>query len=276
MQAAPATPADLPEPVAPAAQLPHDGPAEPTAEAAPMAPLTPPAVPELSPTACAAQLAALFPAVFAPGAPKPLKLRIQVDIQQRAPGTFTKRVLSHFLQRHTTGTAYLKALVNAPHRLDLDGAPAGEPTDEHRQAAVAELERRRALHDARRAAERTVQRDAQRNELREAQRKAQDEARRAYEADAQARGQRDALLRAFEATTLTRKNFCALKGVAEAELDTVLERARHDREQQRMQAQRPTRPPERPPEARRDERGQRPERGRPPHQRAPTAGKPQR
>lgn len=210
----------------------HPTPAEPS-PAAPAQPATP-ALPELSPAACAAQLAALFPAVFGPGTPpKPLKLRIQIDIQQRAPNRFTKKVLSLFLQRHTTSTAYLKALVNAPHRLDLDGQPAGEPADEHRQAAVAELERRRALHDARRAAER------------EAQRKGHDDARRAYMADAEARGKRDALLRAFETTTLTRKNFCALKGVAEAELDAVLAQARQEREQQRAQAPRPDRPADR-------------------------------
>ena len=120
----------------------------------------------MSPAACAAKLAELFPALFGPGAPRPLKLRVQADIQQRAPGVFTRKSLSIFLQRHTTGTAYLKALVNAPHRVDLDGMAAGDVADEHRQAAVAELERRRAIHDARRAAER------------DAQRKAYDEARR--------------------------------------------------------------------------------------------------
>ena len=229
-----------------------------------------PALPGLSPAACAAQLAALFPAIFGPGGPKPLKLRIQVDIQQRAPSLFTKKVLSLFLQRHTTSTAYLKALVNAPHRLDLDGQPAGEPADEHRQAAVAELERRRALHDARRAAERDTQRQTQR--------KAHDEARRAYMADAEARGKRDTLLRAFETTTLTRKNFCALKGVAEAELDAVLAQARQEREQQRAQAPRPEQRPadRRRPDAPSAERGLRPDRAWPPHPRAPSAAKPQR
>ena len=228
----------------------------------------PPAAPELSAAACATQLAALFPAVFGPGTPpRPLKLRIQIDIQQRAPGSFTKKALSHFLQRHTTSTAYLKALVNAPHRLDLDGAPAGEPADEHRQAAVAELQRRRALHDARRAAERDAQRGAQR----EAERKAQDEARRAWEADAQARGERDGLLRAFEATTLTRKNFCALKGVTEAALDALLAQARLERQRQPAQAPRPERRPEQRPAG----SGARPGRGGPAaHRHAQGSGKP--
>jgi len=216
----------------------------------------PPAVAELSPAACAAKLAELFPALFGPGAPRPLKLRVQADIQQRAPGVFTRKSLSIFLQRHTTGTAYLKALVNAPHRVDLDGLPAGEVADEHRQAAVVELERRRALHDARRAAER------------DAQRKAYDEARRERQAEDRAQWERAALLRAYETTTLTRANFCALKGIAEASLDAALAQARQERTQ-RVQAPRPDRPDVRP-EGREPRHAQR----RPP-QRQPTP-KPQR
>lgn len=100
----------------------------------------------------APRLATRFPALFTPGAPKPLKLRIQADIQQRAPGEFTRKSLSAFLHRHTTGNAYLKALVAAQTRFDLDGAPAGEIAPEHREAAAAELARRRAIVQARRPA----------------------------------------------------------------------------------------------------------------------------
>lgn len=135
--------------------------ATPAATPAEVAPPAAPAPPELSPAECAARLAELFPALFAaiPNTPpRPIKLRIQSDIQQRAPGLFTRRSLSPFLHRHTTSTAYLKALIASPHRFDLDGAPAGEVSDEHRQAAVAELERRRMLHEARRAELRQAQR----------------------------------------------------------------------------------------------------------------------
>ncbi len=218
----------------------------------------PPAAADLSPAACAALLAERFPAVFAPGAPRPLKLRIQADVQQRAPGLFTKKALSIFLHRYTTNTAYIRALASAPHRVDLDGMPAGEVADEHRQAAAAELERRRDLHEARRAAER------------DAQRKAHDEARRARNAGAEARGNRAALLRAFEATTLTRANFCALKAMSEAELDAALVQARQEREQ-RAQAPRPDRP-----EAGPAERAARPAHHRPPYRRPGAAPKPAR
>jgi ProP effector len=179
-----------------------------------VAPEAGPVVPELSPAACAARLAELFPALFATSPPLPLKLRIQADIQQRAPGVFTKKSLSIFLHRHTTNTAYLRAVANAPQRVDLDGQPAGDIADEHRQAAVAELERRRAMHDARREAERS------------AQRAANDEARRARAAEEEQRREASGLLRAFETTTLTRANFCALKGLTEAQLDAMLTQAR--------------------------------------------------
>jgi sRNA-binding protein len=107
----------------------------------------------MSPAQTAAELAQRFPALFGgDGPPKPLKLRIQADIQQRAPGVFTRKTLSPFLHRHTTSTPYLKALVASADRFDLDGQPAGVVADEHRQAAQVELERRRALVAARRAA----------------------------------------------------------------------------------------------------------------------------
>ena len=184
----------------------------------------PPAVQGLSPAASAARLAELFPAVFGAGGPKPLKLRIQVDIQQRAPDVFTKKALSLFLQRYTTSTAYLKALAVATERTDLDGQPAGAPSDEHRQAALAELQRRRALHDERRATERAAER--------ETQRKAHEETRLARESEGKAVTERAILLRAYETTTLTRANFCALKGLCESALDAALVQARQDRERQ--------------------------------------------
>ena len=59
---------------------------------------------------CAAELRQRFPALFA-GAPKPLKLRIQADIQERAPGVFSKQALSAFFRRYTGSTGYLTAAV---------------------------------------------------------------------------------------------------------------------------------------------------------------------
>lgn len=270
-----------------------------------------PAVPseaEHSPAECAARLAELFPALFAavPNTPpKPIKLRIQADIQARAPGLFSRRSLSPFLHRHTTTTSYLKALITSTHRYDLDGAPAGEVSDEHRQAAQAELDRRWAIVQARRAAERAAQRGAataaatsqatpgdgpppgeggrpgrpprdrrpqrQQPDVRDGRstsqrlrssgpppqgdrpprehrpsrpdrtdarthnpaRRQEREPQRSTPAqsplpDDPARRERALLLRAYESTTLSRANFCALKRIAPEQLDALLEQARSE------------------------------------------------
>ncbi len=184
---------------------------------------TPPAEPAADD--CAEQLRQRFPAVFA-GAPKPLKLRIQADIQAQAPGVFAKAALSAFLRRHTGRTGYLVALTRAAQRVGLDGAPAGEISAEHRQAALDELARRRALH-------------AERDAAIEAQRR-----------------QRAELLRAFEGSSLSLANFCALKGIAAEQLPALLDAARRERdERQRAAADAP------------------PGRGRPPPGRGPRAAR---
>lgn len=148
------------DPVAAAAAGPMSTPEKPHTEAdAGAAPAAlPAAVPDLSLEDTGARLAELFPALFGAGRMLPIKLRIQADIQQRAPGVFSRKSLSLFLHRHTTRTAYIRALVQASQRFDLDGLAAGEVADEHRAAATAELERRRAIVESRRAAERAARR----------------------------------------------------------------------------------------------------------------------
>ena len=244
-------------------------PPEPAPVDEPAAPAKP-VIAELSPPACAQRLAELFPALFTPGSAKPLKLRIQADIQQRAPGIFTKRTLSTFLHRHTTSTAYLKALVNSPQRIDLDGAPAGETAEEHRAAAVAELERRRAMHDARRAAEREAQRAAYQA--------AQEQERRTRHAQDQVRRDCEALVRAFESSTLTRSNFLALKGISEAELAAALAMPRAaPAAPMPATGQPPRHDAQRPGRREPDDRAERPQRGeRGQRQRPPAVGKPAR
>ena len=149
-----------------------------------------------------------FPALFA-GAPKPIKLRIQADIRERAPGEFSKAALSAFLRRHTGRTSYLIALTRATHRFDLDGAPADELSAEHRQAASDELARRRALR-----------------ETREAQ----------AESERRARAE---LLRSFQTTSLNAANFCALKGIAPEQLEGLLALARSEAEERSRAAAAP-------------------------------------
>ena len=189
----------------------------PVADDAPPASVaaTPTPVATMNPADCAQQLKLRFPALFG-GAVKPLKLRIQIDIQERAPGVFTKQALSAFFRRYTGSTSYLIAVSKGSHRFDLDGQPAGEITAEHRQVALDELARRRASHDARR-------------DLEEQQRR-----------------NRAGLLRDFETTTLTRANFCALKGVAVDELDGLLEIARTEAQERARQQPPPLERPRRP------------------------------
>jgi sRNA-binding protein len=159
---------------------------------------------------CGDALKLRFPALFSAGI-KPLKLKIQADIQERAPGEFTKAQLSAFFRRYTGSTPYLIAMTKSPHRFDLDGQTSGDISEEHRAAAQQELARRRALQ--------------------------QDK----FQQIEDARRQRAALLRDFETTTLTPANFCALKGIAPQALDALLATAR------REAAERPHFSPQHPP-----------------------------
>lgn len=147
--------------------------------------------------ACLALLAEHFPALFT-GPVKPLKLRIQTDIQERTPSVFTKADLSSFFRRYTGATAYLQAVSKSKERFDLDGQPAGDLTDEHRQVAKDELTRRRQLQQTKREEE-----NAERH-------------------------QRAQLLRDFETTRLTEANFCALKGIAADALPAMLALAKQE------------------------------------------------
>ena len=174
----------------------------------------------------------MFPALFT-GRPKPVKLRVQADIQERAPGKFSKAQLSAFLRRHTGSTGYLIALTQAKTRFDLDGNPAGEISEEHLAAAKEELARRKGLQQDRQQAEQEK-----------------------HQLEFQQRRNRAQLLWDFERTTLTEANFCVLKGVVAEELPGLLEIARKER------AEAPPEPPrEQFREARRDDR--RPGGGRP-------------
>ncbi|HZE90882.1 MAG TPA: ProQ/FinO family protein [Rhizobacter sp.] len=195
-----AAPDSAATPTADAVEPPAPQPAaEPVSAAEPAA--APAARPEMSPADCVQQLRQRWPALFS-GPPKPLKLRIHVDIQERAPGVFPRQALTFFFRRHTATTAYLLAMSRGKLRFDLDGQPSGEITDENRKVASEELARRNASQESRRALE------------------------------AQQRRNRAGLLYDYERTTLTRANFCVLKGVAVEELDGLLAIAREEAAQQ--------------------------------------------
>ena len=230
-----------------------DDPQDAVVSTAATTPPSSPAPPTMSLAQCAEELATRFPALFGPQAgPLPIKLRIHVDIAARAPGVFTRRVLAAFLSRHTTSTAYLKALIKATHRTDLDGANAGEVLPEHREAATEELARRQALVQSRRAqgfagpkgparerkmggapkvAREVTRKGAPRvgGNSRQAplsERRVDTTSLRPAMSEEQ-RARAD-LLRAYETTTLTKANFCALKGWTEEALDKTLAIAREE------------------------------------------------
>lgn len=215
----PEAPANEATEVNEAAQAPEAAEASEATEATETTEATAAAASTMSPAEVASQLKALFPALFT-GMQKPLKLRIQADIQQRAPGKFTKAQLSAFLRRHTGSTGYLIALGKATHRYDLDGNPGDELLEEHRLAAREELKRRRGVQQEREAL------------------------------DNQQRNNRAQLLRDFQRTTLTEANFCVLKGLTPEELPGILEIAKKEA------AERPPEMDQRPREPRPDQRRQ--------------------
>ena len=96
-------------------------------------------------------------------------------------------------------------------------------------------------------------------------------------AENEGRRNRAALLRTFEGATLTRANFCALKGISDAALEAQLVQAREERKHQPQPHPQPQpQPPQRPQNDR-----DRPSQGRP-HtddrgpRRGPASGRPPR
>lgn len=163
--------------------------------------VSPPALPLIQePQAAGQRLKELFPALFT-GAPKPIMLKVQQAIEARSPGVFSKKALSGFLARHTASTSYLIAITKSEQRFDLDGQPAGALSEDHREAARLQLAQRR-------------QRQREREQEME-----------------NARRWRLDLLRSFETSRISRANFCALKGVDDAQLDALLEQARQERQE---------------------------------------------
>ena len=203
-----------------------------------------------------ARLAELFPALFK-GPAKPFKLRIQVDIQERAPGEFTKQTLSAFFRRHTGSTSYLQAVAKGEHRFDLDGQPAGELSEEHRQLAQEELARRRERQQERRQQEQAERKAAFKAQAQQ-QRAQQRDQHTAERVQHDERRQRVQLLRDFESTRLTEANFCALKGIQPAALPALLAQAREDLKAMPPRPERSPRPEGRRDDRRDDRRGARP------------------
>ncbi|MRR49919.1 MAG: osmoprotectant transporter activator [Rhodocyclaceae bacterium] len=88
---------------------------------------------------------------------QPLAIGIHKTIKERMPEIDAAQ-LRLAMRIHTTSTRYLKAQVTGKDRFDLDGAVAGEVTDEQREVASATLkERFKKAAERRRADEKAKQ-----------------------------------------------------------------------------------------------------------------------
>lgn len=101
----------------------------------------------------------------------PLAIGIDRQLLAELPD-LEKKVLRLAMRSHTISTRYLKEMANGKQRLNLDGTPAGEVTDENRQHAAELLrerfkkqaEQRKATEAAARVAEAAAKAEAQRLE----------------------------------------------------------------------------------------------------------------
>ena len=83
----------------------------------------------------------------------PLAIGIDKQVFEKLP-ELSKKSLRLAMRSHTISTRYLKEMEKGTVRLNLDGSPAGEVTDENRQHAAEQLkERFRKLAEQRREAE---------------------------------------------------------------------------------------------------------------------------
>jgi ProP effector len=92
---------------------------------------------------------------------KPLALGIHKEIAIRQPEVAAPD-LRLAMRIHTQSTRYLKELLTATVRFDLDGQPSGEVTEEHRKAADEALKERFKKVAERKKAEKKAQADAER------------------------------------------------------------------------------------------------------------------
>ena len=98
----------------------------------------------------------------------PLAIGIDKQLLARQP-ELEKKTLRMALGMHTNSLRYLKTMEKATQRLDLDGLPVAEVTDEHRKHA-AEVLRERFKKDAER---RKAQREAEEAERQRVQKLSQ-------------------------------------------------------------------------------------------------------
>ena len=101
----------------------------------------------------------------------PLAIGIDKQLFAALP-ELSKKAIRIAMRNHTISTRYLKEMEKGTQRLNLDGTPAGEVTDENRQHATEQLrerfkkqaEQRRALEAASKAAAKAAEAEARKQE----------------------------------------------------------------------------------------------------------------
>lgn len=95
----------------------------------------------------------------------PLAIGVHKIIRERMP-ELSREQINRALKIHTGSTRYLKVLAKAEQRVDLDGNPAGEITEEQRAQAAGMLkERIRKAAERRKAEEQEKARQARLQQL---------------------------------------------------------------------------------------------------------------
>lgn len=85
-----------------------------------------------------------FPNCFSLEDPRPLKQKIHADIQNHFGAEFSKRQLKDLrgcLHRYTNSKQYHQSMLVASHRIDLNGNPVEEISQEHREHSKQRLSR---------------------------------------------------------------------------------------------------------------------------------------
>ena len=94
----------------------------------------------------------------------PLAIGIDKQVFEKLP-ELSKKSLRRAMRSHTISTRYLKEMEKGTVRLNLDGSPAGEVTDENRQHASEQLkERFKKQAEQRREAEAAAKAEQRRQE----------------------------------------------------------------------------------------------------------------
>ena len=94
----------------------------------------------------------------------PLAIGIDKQVFAQLPEV-SKKALRLAMRSHTISTRYLKEMEKGTVRLNLDGTPAGEVTDENRQHAAEQLrERLKKQAEQRKAAEAEAKAEQRRQE----------------------------------------------------------------------------------------------------------------